>query len=87
MIYKHKQMTICVLILAMHSKISYPGKEHDWKTGQKLRSSPVYTRLKQDGAVYSRIKGFERALWFKKAHGKPLSIHLASLGERVDDPY
>jgi pyruvate dehydrogenase phosphatase regulatory subunit len=38
-----------------------------YKTGRKLRTSPLYTRLLTHGAVYGEILGYERPLWFDKS--------------------
>ena len=38
-----------------------------YKTGRKLRTSPLHTRLLANGAVYGEILGYERPLWFDKA--------------------
>ena len=35
-----------------------------YKTGRKLRTSPLYTRMLTHGAVYGEILGYERPLWF-----------------------
>lgn len=32
--------------------------------GRGLRTSPLYTRLKQAGAVFEQIMGFERPIWY-----------------------
>lgn len=47
---------------AHHYKMRYPGQEH--KTARNLRLSPLYERLKQQGAVYGSRNGWERPLWF-----------------------
>ncbi len=38
-----------------------------YKTGRKLRTSPLHTRLLANGAVYGEILGYERPLWFDKS--------------------
>jgi pyruvate dehydrogenase phosphatase regulatory subunit len=38
-----------------------------YKTGRKLRTSPLHTRLLDHGAVYGENLGYERPLWFDKA--------------------
>lgn len=47
---------------AHHYKMRYPGQEH--KTARNLRLSPLYERLKENGAVYGSRNGWERPLWF-----------------------
>lgn len=47
---------------AHHYKMRYPGQEHE--TARNLRLSPLYQRLKQNGAVYGSRNGWERPLWF-----------------------
>ncbi len=39
-----------------------------YKTGRKLRTSPLHTRLLANGAVYGEVLGYERPLWFDKAN-------------------
>lgn len=38
-----------------------------YKSGRKLRTSPLHTRLLADGAVYGEMLGYERPLWFDKS--------------------
>jgi pyruvate dehydrogenase phosphatase regulatory subunit len=38
-----------------------------YRTGRKLRTSPLYTRLLANGAVYGENLGYERPLWFDKS--------------------
>ncbi|MBE9475773.1 MAG: FAD-dependent oxidoreductase, partial [Proteobacteria bacterium] len=47
---------------AHHYKMRYPGQEHE--TVRQLRLSPLYQRLKDQGAVYGSKNGWERPLWF-----------------------
>ena len=47
---------------AHHYKMRYPGQEHT--TARNLRLSPLYQRLKDQGAVYGSKNGWERPLWF-----------------------
>ena len=55
-----------------------------YKTGRKLRTSPLHTRMLAAGAVYGEILGYERPLWFDKGikdfyiedHAKGTSILL-----------
>ncbi len=47
---------------AYHYKKRYPGQEFD--SARSLRLSPLYERLKAQGAVYGSKNGWERPLWF-----------------------
>ncbi|MEO0980501.1 MAG: FAD-dependent oxidoreductase, partial [Pseudomonadota bacterium] len=47
---------------AHHYKKRYPGQEHT--SARQLRLSPLYQRLKDQGAVYGSKNGWERPLWF-----------------------
>ncbi len=47
---------------AHHYKMRYPGQEH--MSARQLRLSPLYERLKENGAVYGSRNGWERPLWF-----------------------
>lgn len=47
---------------AHHYKMRYPGQEH--QTARGLRLSPLYHRLRDQGAVYGSRNGWERPLWF-----------------------
>lgn len=47
---------------AHHYKKRYPGQEHE--SARQLRLSPLYQRLKDQGAVYGSKNGWERPLWF-----------------------
>ena len=45
-----------------HYKKRYPGQEYE--TARELRLSPLYERLKAQGAIYGSRNGWERPLWF-----------------------
>ena len=47
---------------AHHYKMRYPGQESE--DARQLRLSPLYQRLKEQGAVYGSKNGWERPLWF-----------------------
>ncbi|MBL4646587.1 MAG: FAD-dependent oxidoreductase [Rhizobiales bacterium] len=47
---------------AHHYKMRYPGQESDVARG--LRKSPLYERLKSQGAIFGSKNGWERPLWF-----------------------
>ncbi|MGB7242410.1 MAG: FAD-dependent oxidoreductase [Sulfitobacter sp.] len=55
---------------AHHYKMRYPGQEHE--TVRQLRLSPLYQRLKDQGAVYGSKNGWERPLWFAPAGVDPV---------------
>lgn len=46
----------------MHYGIHYPF--HEFKTGRKLRMSPIYPKLKDAGAVFGQVMGYERPSYF-----------------------
>jgi glycine cleavage system aminomethyltransferase T/glycine/D-amino acid oxidase-like deaminating enzyme len=47
---------------AHHYKMRYPGQEHE--SARQLRLSPLFHKLKEQGAVYGSKNGWERPLWF-----------------------
>jgi len=55
---------------AHHYKLRYPGAEPESARG--LRLSPLYQRLKENGAVYGSKNGWERPLWFAPKCVKPV---------------
>lgn len=55
---------------AHHYKMRYPGQEHE--TARQLRLSPLYQRLKDQGAVYGSRNGWERPLWFAPEGVEPV---------------
>ncbi|GLV45547.1 uncharacterized protein CBL_02567 [Carabus blaptoides fortunei] len=48
----------------MHYALQYPF--HEFKTGRNLRMSPVYPKLREAGAVFGQVMGYERPAWFDK---------------------
>ncbi|XP_033223647.1 pyruvate dehydrogenase phosphatase regulatory subunit, mitochondrial [Belonocnema kinseyi] len=46
----------------MHYGLQYP--HHEFKTGRNLRMSPIYPKLKEAGAVFGQVMGYERPSWF-----------------------
>ena len=56
-----------------HYTIAWPGEEH--QSGRPLRCSPLYERLKAQGAVFGEKLGWERPNWF------------AAPGEAAEDVY
>jgi pyruvate dehydrogenase phosphatase regulatory subunit len=37
---------------------------HEFKTGRNLRMSPIYPKLREAGAVFGQVMGYERPAWF-----------------------
>jgi glycine cleavage system aminomethyltransferase T/glycine/D-amino acid oxidase-like deaminating enzyme len=55
---------------AHHYKMRYPGQEHE--SARQLRLSPLYHKLKGQGAVYGSKNGWERPLWFAPEGVEPV---------------
>ncbi|HHS89169.1 MAG TPA: FAD-dependent oxidoreductase, partial [Rhodobacteraceae bacterium] len=55
---------------AHHYKMRYPGQEA--ASARNLRHSPLYQRLKDNGAVYGSKNGWERPLWFAPEGVEPV---------------
>ncbi|XP_023244971.1 pyruvate dehydrogenase phosphatase regulatory subunit, mitochondrial [Copidosoma floridanum] len=47
----------------MHYALQYP--HHEFKNGRNLRMSPIYPKLKEAGAVFGQVMGYERPSWFE----------------------
>ncbi|XP_014478147.1 PREDICTED: pyruvate dehydrogenase phosphatase regulatory subunit, mitochondrial isoform X2 [Dinoponera quadriceps] len=47
----------------MHYGLQYP--HHEFKTGRNLRVSPIYPKLRDAGAVFGQVMGYERPSWFQ----------------------
>ncbi|XP_076241185.1 pyruvate dehydrogenase phosphatase regulatory subunit, mitochondrial isoform X2 [Calliopsis andreniformis] len=47
----------------MHYALQYPHQE--FKTGRNLRMSPIYPKLREAGAVFGQVMGYERPTWFQ----------------------
>ncbi|KAL2723148.1 hypothetical protein V1477_019739 [Vespula maculifrons] len=47
----------------MHYALQYP--HHEFKTGRNLRMSPIYPKLREAGAVFGQVMGYERPSWFQ----------------------
>ncbi|XP_065574696.1 pyruvate dehydrogenase phosphatase regulatory subunit, mitochondrial-like [Artemia franciscana] len=53
------------------NQVPYPFNE--FRSGRKLRMSPLYARLRDAGAVFGQVMGFERASWYEsEENGKIL---------------
>ncbi|KAK9499297.1 hypothetical protein O3M35_002353 [Rhynocoris fuscipes] len=48
---------------SLHYGLMYPF--HEFKTGRNLRMSPIYPKLKEAGAVFGQVMGYERPAWFE----------------------
>ena len=51
----------------------YPFKEY--QTGRNLRMSPIYPKLKDAGAVFGQVMGYERPAWFQPTGSVSLPSH------------
>ncbi|KAL1131009.1 hypothetical protein AAG570_012247 [Ranatra chinensis] len=47
----------------LHYDLIYPFQE--FKTGRNLRMSPIYPKLREAGAVFGQVMGYERPAWFQ----------------------
>ncbi len=56
-----------------HYTIAWPHEEH--KSGRPLRRSPLYDRLKSQGACFGEKQGWERPNWFAQGSEKPEDSH------------
>lgn len=57
--------------------MKYPGQQ--WKTGRNFRTSPLYTRLKAEGACFGETNAYERPMYFNDtADSKYSCCHLKS---------
>lgn len=52
----------------MHYGINYPY--HEFSTGRNLRMSPVYPKLREAGAVFGQVMGYERPTWFNPSQSE-----------------
>lgn len=60
-------------------RIPYPFLEYT--TGTALRTSPIFTKLKQAGARFNQVMGYERPMYFKPDSDEPPTGGLQSLEE------
>lgn len=56
--------------LGRHYSLPYPNNE--FITGRNLRMSPIYPKLKEAGAVFEQVMGYERPSWFEPDLAKGL---------------
>lgn len=52
----------CREVPGLHYGMNYPF--HEFQTGRNLRMSPVYPKLREAGAVFGQVMGYERPSWF-----------------------
>ncbi|TRY67857.1 hypothetical protein TCAL_10396 [Tigriopus californicus] len=67
--------------------IPYPFSE--FKTGRALRTSPIFTKLKEAGARFNQVMGYERPMYFEKESLEPNFLgleYIKSDGEREPKP-
>ncbi|KAK6644016.1 hypothetical protein RUM43_000281 [Polyplax serrata] len=51
-------------IPGLHHGLMYPF--HEYKTGRNLRMSPIYPKLREAGAVFGQVMGYERPTHFDR---------------------
>lgn len=58
----------------LHYGLLYPF--YEFQTGRNLRMSPVYPKLREAGAVFGQVMGYERPTWFESRNreGKIVKI-------------
>ncbi|XP_049885226.1 pyruvate dehydrogenase phosphatase regulatory subunit, mitochondrial [Pectinophora gossypiella] len=59
----------------VHYGLPYPF--HEFETGRNLRMSPIYPTLRDNGAVFGQVMGYERPTWFEhvdKSKGTPQEL-------------
>ena len=59
-----------VEIYAKHYAMKWPVEEHT--SVRQIRTSPLYSVLKENGAVFGSKAGWERPNWFAPAGVKPV---------------
>ncbi len=59
---KNFRVEQCREVIRYYYHLRYPGDENEW--GRPLRTSPLYERLKEHGAVFGLKNGWERANYF-----------------------
>lgn len=47
----------------MHYGLPYPF--YEFEMGRNLRLSPIYPTLRDNGAVFGQVMGYERPTWFE----------------------
>lgn len=52
-----------VIESGIHYGLPYPF--HEFETGRNLRLSPIYPTLRDKGAVFGQVMGYERPTWFE----------------------
>lgn len=78
-------------IPGLHYGINYPLLE--LKTGRKLRMSPVYPKLREAGAIFGQVMGYERPAWFedpqtvRQLEDWSTTYHMASINNTFGKPH
>lgn len=63
-----------LIFLGRHYSLPYPNNE--FITGRNLRMSPIYPKLKEAGAVFEQVMGYERPTWFDSDLAKGLLMKI-----------
>ncbi|XP_074645385.1 pyruvate dehydrogenase phosphatase regulatory subunit, mitochondrial-like isoform X2 [Tubulanus polymorphus] len=71
-------------VLGHSAQVSYARS--DWKTPRKLRTSPLYTRMQSNGAVFGQKNGFERAMYFRDVKAAEELDFSTTTDEYYDNP-
>lgn len=50
------------VVTGLHYAVPYPHRE--FNSGRNLRMSPIYPKLKEAGAIFGQVMGYERPNWF-----------------------
>lgn len=61
------QFVLIYFNIGFHYGLQYPFTE--FKTGRNLRMSPIYPKLREAGAVFSQVMGYERPAYFDPTFG------------------
>lgn len=60
--WRHNLIVFSLILPGIHYGLNYPFLEY--KTGRNLRMSPIFPKLKEAGAVFGQVMGYERPTWF-----------------------
>jgi len=59
-------------VLGKHYEITYPGRQ--WDSARNIRQFALYSRWQREAAHFGQFYGFERPLYFGKAHEPKLTF-------------
>lgn len=79
-VYRRCEVAIevpCVVGTGLHYALQYPFQE--FHKGRNLRMSPIYPRLREVGAVFGQVMGYERPTYFDYDNGSYKHLILPSL--------